>query len=143
VETVVSFAEEQLGKPYLFGGTGPAAFDCSGLVMMAYQSAGVTIARTSQEQWATLPHVAAAKVIPGDLVFFAGSDGTPTSPGHVGLVIGKNTMIEAYATGTPIRISAFGTPQSAPGDTKVVGFAQPWPKSDNATSNPNEAAGSN
>jgi cell wall-associated NlpC family hydrolase len=143
VETAVSFAEEQLGKPYLFGGTGPAAFDCSGLVMMAYQSAGVTIARTSQEQWATLPHVAAAKVIPGDLVFFAGSDGTPTSPGHVGLVIGKNTMIEAYATGTPIRISAFGTPQSAPGDTKVVGFAQPWPKSDNATSNPNEAAGSN
>jgi peptidoglycan DL-endopeptidase CwlO len=127
VSEAVSYAEEQLGKPYVWGATGPDAFDCSGLVMMAYQSAGVDIARTSQAQWTTLPHVPASKVVPGDLVFFAGSDGTPTSPGHVGLVIGKNLMIEAYATGTPIRISAFGTAQAAPGDTVVVGFAQPWP----------------
>jgi cell wall-associated NlpC family hydrolase len=127
VSEAVSYAEEQLGKPYVWGATGPDAFDCSGLVMMAYQSAGVDIARTSQAQWTTLPHVPASKVVPGDLVFFAGSDGTPTAPGHVGLVIGKNLMIEAYATGTPIRISAFGTPQAAPGDTVVVGFAQPWP----------------
>jgi len=127
VETAVSYAEQQLGKPYLWGGTGPAAFDCSGLVMMAYQAANITIPRTSEDQWAQLPHVAASKVLPGDLVFFAGGDGTVTAPGHVGLVIGKNTMIEAYATGTPIRISSFGTPQSAPGDTQVVGFAQPWP----------------
>jgi cell wall-associated NlpC family hydrolase len=143
VQTAVSYAEEQLGKPYLFGGTGPAAFDCSGLVMMAYQAAGVTIARTADDQWLTLPHVAASKVLPGDLVFFAGADGTPTAPGHVGLVIGKNTMIEAYATGTTIRISAFGTPHAAPGDTKVIGFAQPWPKSDNARTDTSEAAASN
>jgi cell wall-associated NlpC family hydrolase len=127
VQTAVNYAEQQLGKPYLFGGTGPAAYDCSGLVMMAYQAANITIPRTSQDQWALLPHVAASKVLPGDLVFFAGGDGTVAHPGHVGLVIGKNKMIEAYATGTPIRISSFGTPQSAPGDTQVVGFAQPWP----------------
>jgi cell wall-associated NlpC family hydrolase len=127
VSEAVSYAEEQLGKPYVWGATGPDAFDCSGLVMMAYQSAGVDIARTSQAQWTTLPHVPASKVEAGDLVFFAGSDGTPAAPGHVGLVIGKNLMIEAYATGTPIRISAFGTAQAAPGDTAVVGFAQPWP----------------
>ncbi len=127
VGQAVSYAEDQLGKPYLFGGTGPAAFDCSGLVMMAYQAAGVTIARTSQDQWKTLPHVPAAKVVPGDLVFFAGADGTPTAPGHVGLVVGKNLEIEAYATGFPVRVSTFGTPQSPPGETKVVGFAQPWP----------------
>lgn len=129
VGQAVSYAEQQLGKPYLFGGTGPSAFDCSGLVMMAYRAAGVNIPRTSQEQWKLLPHVAANKVIPGDLVFFAGSDGTPTAPGHVGLVIGKNTMIEAYATGTPIRVSVFGTAKSAPGDGAVVGYAQPWPNS--------------
>jgi cell wall-associated NlpC family hydrolase len=129
VADAVSYAEAQLGKPYLFGGTGPAAFDCSGLVMMAYRAANVVIPRTSEEQWALLPHVAAAKVLPGDLVFFAGADGTPKSPGHVGLVIGKNTMIEAYATGTPIRVSAFGTPQSAAGLAVVVGYAQPWPAS--------------
>ena len=59
-------------------------------------------------------------------MFFAGSDGTPTSPGHVGLVIGKNKMIEAYATGFPIRISTFGTPTSAAGDDALVGYARPW-----------------
>ena len=127
VSQAVSYAEAQLGKPYLFGGTGPAAFDCSGLVMMAYRAAGVNIPRTSQQQFAQLPSVPAAKVVPGDLVFFAGSDGTPAAPGHVGLVIGKNTMIEAYATGTPVRVSTFGTPQSPQGDGTVVGFAQPWP----------------
>jgi cell wall-associated NlpC family hydrolase len=127
VSQAVSYAEAQLGKPYLFGGTGPAAFDCSGLVMMAYRAAGVTIARTSEQQWTTLPHVPAAQAVPGDLVFFAGADGTATAPGHVGLVIAKNLMIEAYATGTPVRVSAFGTAQSPPGDGKVVGYAQPWP----------------
>jgi cell wall-associated NlpC family hydrolase len=127
VSQAVSYAEAQLGKPYLFGGTGPAAFDCSGLVMMAYRAAGVDIPRTADQQWLGLPHVPAAQVLPGDLVFFAGADGTATAPGHVGLVIGKNTMIEAYATGTPVRVSTFGTPQSPPGDGTVVGFAQPWP----------------
>jgi cell wall-associated NlpC family hydrolase len=126
VQTAINFAEGQLGKPYLFGGTGPAAFDCSGLVMMAYRAANVNIPRTSQEQWAQLPHVPAAKAEPGDLVFFAGADGTVKAPGHVGLVVGKHTMIEAYGTGFAIRVSQFGTAQSAPGDTKVVGFARPW-----------------
>ena len=129
VSEAVSYAEAQLGKPYLFGGTGPAAFDCSGLVMMAYLAAGVTIPRTSQQQWASLPHVPAGKVVPGDLVFFAGADGTPKAPGHVGLVIAKNLMIEAYAAGTPVRVSSFGTPQSPPGDGTVVGYAQPWTSS--------------
>ena len=128
VGNAVNYAEQQLGKPYLFGGTGPDAFDCSGLVMMAYRAAGVDIPRTSEAQWAGLPHVPASQVVPGDLVFFAGSDGTPTSPGHVGLVIGKNTMLEAYATGFPIRVSTFGTTQAPPGDGGVVGYAQPWPQ---------------
>ena len=73
----------------------------------------------------------ANKVLPGDLVFFAGADGTVKAPGHVGLVISKNTMIEAYATGTPVRVSAFGTAQSPPGDGAVVGYAQPWPNQGN------------
>jgi len=129
VANAVNYAEQQLGKPYLWGGTGPAAFDCSGLVMMAYRAAGVNIPRTSEQQFVHLPPVTASKVVPGDLVFFAGTDGTPKAPGHVGLVVGKNTMIEAYAKGTPIRVSTFGTPQSPPGLAKVVGYAQPWPDS--------------
>jgi peptidoglycan DL-endopeptidase CwlO len=126
VSTVIGYAREQLGKPYLWGGTGPDAFDCSGLVMMAYRAAGISIPRTSEEQWAWGPRIPASQVQPGDLVFFAGSDGTTASPGHVALVIGKNTMIEAYATGFPIRISQFGTSGAAAGDGSPVGFTRPW-----------------
>jgi peptidoglycan DL-endopeptidase CwlO len=127
VTEAIEYAEQQIGKPYLFGGTGPQAYDCSGLVMMAYRTAGVNIERTSELQFASLPSVSASNYEVGDLVFFAGSDGTVAAPGHVGLVIGKNKMIEAYATGTNIRVSTFGLATSPGGDNQVVGFAQPWP----------------
>jgi peptidoglycan DL-endopeptidase CwlO len=123
---VIGFARGQIGKPYLWGGTGPDAFDCSGLVMMAYRAAGIGIPRTSEDQWTWGPRVPPGHEEPGDLVFFAGADGTTTSPGHVGLVIGHNLMIEAYATGFPIRISSFGTPSSPAGDQSPVGFTRPW-----------------
>jgi cell wall-associated NlpC family hydrolase len=126
VATAIAYARQQIGKPYLWGGTGPDAFDCSGLMMMAYRSAGVSIPRTSELQWQWGPRVAPGHEEAGDLVFFAGADGTATDPGHVGLVIGKNQMIEAYATGFPIRISPFGTPDAAPGDQVIVGFTRPW-----------------
>jgi cell wall-associated NlpC family hydrolase len=126
VAAAITFAREQLGKPYLWGGTGPDAFDCSGLVMMAYRAAGISIPRTSEQQWAWGPQIPASQVRPGDLVFFAGSDGTTASPGHVGLVIGNHMMIEAYATGFPIRISSFGSPGAAAGDGNPVGFTRPW-----------------
>jgi peptidoglycan DL-endopeptidase CwlO len=126
VATAIAYAEAQIGKPYVWGGTGPDGYDCSGLVMMAYRAAGIDIPRTSQQQWAWGPKIQPGAEEPGDLVFFAGSDGTPTDPGHVGLVIGKNRMVEAYATGFPIRISSFGTSNSAPGDGTVVGFTRPW-----------------
>ena len=126
VAAVIAYARQQIGKPYLWGGTGPAAFDCSGLVMMAYRSAGIDIPRTSQAQWLWGPRVPPGHVEPGDLVFFAGSDGTPTSPGHVGLVIGRGLMIEAYATGFPIRVSSYGSGKAAAGDTHPLGFTRPW-----------------
>jgi cell wall-associated NlpC family hydrolase len=119
VATAIAFARAQLGKPYLWGGTGPDAFDCSGLVMMAYRAAGVDIPRTSQQQWIWGPRVAPGHEEPGDLVLFAGSDGTTTSPGHVGMVIGNGLMIEAYATGFPIRIAPYG-------GRGAVGFVRPW-----------------
>ena len=87
--------------------------------MMAYRAAGIDIPRTSQQQWAWGPRVSASQVKPGDLVFFAGADGTPTAPGHVGLVIGGGLMIEAYGTGFPIRVAPYG-------DRDPVGFTSPW-----------------
>ena len=127
VATAIAYAKAQIGKPYLWGGTGPFAFDCSGLMMKAYQAAGVkNIPRTSEAQWTWGPRVAPGHEEPGDLVFFAGSDGTLTSPGHVAMVIGHGEMIEAYATGFPIRIASYGTPSSPPGDQTVVGFTRPF-----------------
>jgi len=126
VAVAISFAEAQLGKPYQWGGTGPDAYDCSGLTMMGYRAAGVFIPRTADEQFLWGPQVPASQAEPGDLVFFAGADGTAAAPGHVGLVIGHDKMVEAYATGFPIRISAFGTSAAAPGDENPVGFTRPW-----------------
>ena len=57
--TAVAFARAQIGKPYVYGATGPDAFDCSGLVQAAWAAAGVQIPRTSEQQWADLPHVSA------------------------------------------------------------------------------------
>jgi cell wall-associated NlpC family hydrolase len=94
--------------------------------MRAYQAAGVTgIPRTSQAQWSWGTRIPASQVRPGDLVFFAGADGTPASPGHVGIVARPGRMIEAYAAGVPIRATSYGRPSSPPGDQNPIGFSRP------------------
>jgi cell wall-associated NlpC family hydrolase len=124
---ILAYAEAQLGKPYIFGATGPDAYDCSGLAMMAYRAAAITIPRTSQAQWAYGQQIPASHVQPGDLVFFAGSDGTPAAPGHVGIVLdpAAHTMIDAYATGYPVEEDTYGLPDSKGGLSAVVGFTRP------------------
>jgi cell wall-associated NlpC family hydrolase len=117
----IAYARAQLGKPYIWGGTGPSGYDCSGLIYEAYASAGVSIPRTSQAQWAGLPHIPASQVQPGDLIFFPGSDGTWSAPGHVALVISATQMEQAYATGTPIEVS----PLNGDGAGGIVGYARP------------------
>ena len=87
--------------------------------MMAYRAAGITIPRTSQQQWAYGPQIPASQARPGDLVFFAGSDGTMTAPGHVGIVTGHDTMIDAPFTGQVVREESFS------GSTDLVGFTRP------------------
>ena len=83
VAAAIAYAEKQIGCPYLYGGTGPcqAGFDCSGLVMMAYRAAGISIARTSQQQWATEVQVPASQVQPGDLVSSSARTALPPPPG--------------------------------------------------------------
>lgn len=124
---IIAYARAQEGCPYVWGGTGPcgAGYDCSGLAMQAYASAGITIERTSQKQWASEPRTADPG--PGDLVFFAGSDGTDADPGHVGIVVdpATHTMIDAYATGYPITEETYGLPTSRDGLADPVGFTAP------------------
>ncbi len=108
---VVRFALAQLGEPYLWGATGPDAWDCSGLTMAAWAAAGVTLPRTTFAQVLTgSPVTSTTDLQAGDLVFTAGLDGTPSSPGHVGLFLGDvdgvPSLIHAPRTGRPVQIQA-------------------------------------
>ena len=103
--TVVSWAEEQLGKPYQWAAAGPGSFDCSGLTMAALDQAGITVTHNADAQWQqTKAHpVAENHLAAGDLVFYAGSDGSLTAPGHVGIYIGNGEIIDAPYGGADIR----------------------------------------
>jgi cell wall-associated NlpC family hydrolase len=106
----VGAAESQVGVPYVWGGESPGkGFDCSGLTQWAYSRAGVGIPRTSQEQWQFLMNrsVPTNKVEEGDLIFTAGSDGTPDQPGHVAMMISSNKLIQAPYTGADVEIIGY------------------------------------
>ena len=102
--TAIAFAMTQLGKPYLWGAAGPDAYDCSGLVYAAYAAAGIHIARTTFDWRKDGPRVALARIEPGDLLFSAGSDGTPRNPGHVVMYLGGGQVLQAPQTGEAVQI---------------------------------------
>ncbi len=93
----VSTAVAQLGKPYEWAADGPDSFDCSGLTMYAWSSAGVSLPHSSAAQYSSLPHVARNQLQAGDLVFF----GSPIH--HVGIYEGGGVMISAPQTGDNVR----------------------------------------
>ncbi|MQY03884.1 C40 family peptidase [Actinomadura macrotermitis] len=99
VKRIIAFAMAQRGKPYVFGGNGPDAWDCSSLLQGAFRSVGLSIPRTTFEQWPYGVKIDKGKEQPGDFVFFNSGPGTSSNnPGHVGMVIGKNKMIVARCT---------------------------------------------
>ena len=102
-QTAIDFAEAQLGKPYQWGAAGPDAYDCSGLVYAAYARAGISIARTTFGWRQDGPVVPLTQLQPGDLLFSAGSDGTPQNPGHVVMYLGGGRIIQAPQTGEPVQ----------------------------------------
>ncbi|MFF8813115.1 C40 family peptidase [Streptomyces pactum] len=96
----VSFAYGALGKPYVWGATGPSGYDCSGLTQAAWRSAGVALPRTSYTQINAGRRVGRTELAPGDLVFFY------SGISHVGLYIGAGKMIHAPRPGTTVRIAS-------------------------------------
>ena len=102
--TLLNHGKKFIGTPYVWGGTSPKGFDCSGLVHYLYQKQGVSIPRNSREQFSRLP--VASNPQPGDLVFFR-RNGTIN---HVGLYLGGGKMLHAPQTGSKVRIEDMGRP---------------------------------
>ncbi|GLU47757.1 C40 family peptidase [Nocardiopsis ansamitocini] len=96
----IEWALSKQGLPYVWGGTGPNGYDCSGLVQGAWAAAGVQIPRTTWPQHAALPAVSKAELLPGDLIFFQTIPGPP--PTHVGMYIGEGKMVHA---GNPVNVA--------------------------------------
>jgi cell wall-associated NlpC family hydrolase len=96
----VQFAYAQLGKPYVYGASGPNSYDCSGLTMRAWGAAGVSLPHNAAAQQSATRPVSYSDLQPGDLVFF----GSPAY--HVGIYIGGGRMIAAPHTGDVVKIQS-------------------------------------
>ncbi|OON81186.1 C40 family peptidase [Streptomyces tsukubensis] len=95
----LEYAVAQIGKPYVWGAQGPDTYDCSGLTSQAWGRAGRRIPRTSQEQWATLPHVPLTELRPGDLVVYF-----PEAT-HVAVYLGDGQVVQAPRPGAKVKVS--------------------------------------
>src|SRR5262249_46786978 len=105
----LTWALGQRGKPYVWGAEGPDAFDCSGLVLAAYQSVHYTLPRLAVDQYhflAGLGHVEpVSMLLPGDLLFFATNRSDWTTVHHVAIYLGNNQMLHAPTTGDVVKVS--------------------------------------
>ncbi|WEO95790.1 NlpC/P60 family protein [Streptomyces sp. FXJ1.172] len=109
----VAYAYGKLGSPYVWGATGPNAFDCSGLVQAAYRSAGIHLPRTTYAQIDAGRRVSRSELQPGDLVFFY------SGVSHVGIYVGNGQMIHAPNPSAPVRLAPVDLMPFA-GATRVV-----------------------
>jgi len=95
----VQYAMAQVGNAYVYGAAGPDAFDCSGLTMMAWAQAGVSLPHSSSAQYGMGPHISESQLQPGDLVFYY----SPIS--HVGMYIGNGMIVHAANPGAGVLVS--------------------------------------
>jgi len=104
VAAAIAAARTKLGDPYLWGGTGPDAYDCSGLTQFAYGTAGVGLPRVAADQWRVGARVDLSNLLPGDLLFWATNPGNPATIHHVAMYLGGGMMIAAPHTGDVVKI---------------------------------------
>jgi cell wall-associated NlpC family hydrolase len=104
-QAAIAAASTQLGKPYVYGGSGPDVWDCSGLTQWSYRQAGVRLPRTAAEQYLAVPtKVPLGELEPGDLLFWATDLSNPLTIHHVAIYLGNGQMLAAPHTGTVVRI---------------------------------------
>lgn len=113
-QAAVDWARAQLGKPYVFGSSGPNGFDCSGLTSAAYASVGISLPHSSQSQFRVGTPVNKADLRPGDLLFFYGGIT------HVGLYIGNGVMVHSAPSGRGVHYSNLATYPSYQGARRVA-----------------------
>ena len=102
--SAIRFALGEVGKPYVWGATGPNTYDCSGLILRAFQAAGIDLPRVSREQFTAGGHVPVAQAQPGDLLFYATDPQDPATIHHVMLYMGDDRMVEAPYSGEAVRV---------------------------------------
>jgi peptidoglycan DL-endopeptidase CwlO len=102
--TAIAFALREVGKPYVWGATGPNSYDCSGLMLRAFEAAGVTLPRVSRQQFYAGGHVPVRQAQPGDLLFYATDRSDPATIHHVVMYMGNDQMVEAPYSGQPVRV---------------------------------------
>ena len=107
-EVALSWALHQLGKPYQWGASGPASFDCSGLALRAWEAAGIALPRIAARQYEAGAHLPVADAAAGDLVFFGADPSDPGTIEHVGLALGDGRMVDAPFTGAVVRVDTIG-----------------------------------
>ena len=103
-QKLVDCAKQYLGVPYVWGGSSPSGFDCSGLVQYVARSCGYTIGRTVTQQWNYGTQVSREEMQPGDIVFFANTYASGLS--HVGIYVGNGNFIHSPSTGDVVKISS-------------------------------------
>lgn len=104
-ETIITEALGQIGRPYRFGGTTPAGFDCSGLVQYSYAQAGISLPRTTEEQLAAGQRIAMHDAEPADLLFYRIDGGL-----HVAIYVGDGRAVHAPATGKQVVVTPMNIP---------------------------------
>jgi len=100
----IRFALAEVGKPYVWGATGPNTYDCSGLMLRAFQAAGIDLPRVSWQQFQAGGHVPVKQAQPGDLLFYATDPNDPATIHHVMLYMGDGQMVEAPYSGESVRV---------------------------------------
>lgn len=106
-DRIIALAHDELGVPYLYGGSNPSGFDCSGLVYYVYRRAGITVPRTADAQYYASHPVTLSQLKPGDLVFFEIAGDAQM---HVGIYVGGGSFIHAPESGEAVSYAQLDNP---------------------------------